>query len=272
MGVIAGFGEVLAEMGAAGFGAGQRRRRDRLADRDQAVEVEPVLPRQIERRRLAAKARAGERAAEFVERRDRALQTASIADDADVLPHQIVKPLAQVIEVAGGSRKRPAGAGNRFIDRHPIGIAKAALVRRPAGHGNAGEAAIDGGVRHPVAAEPVGAVHAAGVLAGGEQAGQPGRAVGLEAHPAHQVMGGRHHLDPPAGEIEAAIGAALHHALELGAHPIGAEMAHVDVDPAARRRVALAHLLVDGAGDDVPRRPFRRRAVTSHEALTVAAE
>ena len=271
MGVIAGIGEVLAEMGAAGFGAGQRRRRDGLADGDQALEVEPVLPAEIEHRRLAAKAGAGEGIAEFVERRDRAPQTASIADDADVLPHQIVKPLAQGIDVAGGFRERQAGAADRFIDRRAIGVAKAALLRRPACHGVAGEAAIDGGVRHPVAAEPVGAVHAAGILAGGEQAGQPGRAVGLEAHPAHQVVRRRHHLDPSAGEIEATIGAALDHALELGAHLVGAEMAHVDIDPAARRRVALAHLLVDGAGDDVPRRPFRRRAVTSHEAPAVAA-
>ena len=77
--MIAGIGEVLAEMGATGFDAGQRRRRDRLADRDQALEIEPVLPRKVERRRLAAKAGVIERIGKLVERPKRALQTVSIA-------------------------------------------------------------------------------------------------------------------------------------------------------------------------------------------------
>ena len=41
------------------------------------------------------------------------------------------------------------------------------------------------------------------------------RAVGVEHHAAHHVVRRRHDLDEAAGEIEAAVGAALDHALEL---------------------------------------------------------
>ena len=53
---------------------------------------------------------------------------------------------------------------------------------------------------------------------------RPGRAqwcVGLEDHAAHHVMRGRHHLDPAASQVEAAVGAALDHALEAAAHLSG---------------------------------------------------
>ena len=82
-------------------------------------------------------------------------------------------------------------------------------------------------------------MHAAGVLAGGVEPRHRRRAVGREHHAAHHVMRGRDHLDAAGGEIEAAIGAALDHALELAPHAVGAEMAHLDIDAAMREAKPL---------------------------------
>ena len=62
----------------------------------------------------------------------------------------------------------------------------------------AGNAAEHGRVGDPVAAQAVGAVHAAGIFAGRIQARHLGRAVGLEHQAAHHIMRGRHHLDQAA--------------------------------------------------------------------------
>jgi hypothetical protein len=53
-----------------------------------------------------------------------------------------------------------------------------------------------------------------------------------------------HDFDKSAGEIEAAVVAALYHALEELAHLIGAEMAHGDVQPAVRSELPFAHFLI----------------------------
>jgi hypothetical protein len=115
-------------------------------------------------------------------------------------------------------------------------------------------------------------MHAAGVLAGDEQAGQLRRGVGPAHHAAHEIMRGRHHLDQAAGEVEAAIVAALDHALELLAHVGRPEMAHLDVEPAVRRGAPGAHLRIHGAAHHVARRALQRRVVIAHEAAHVAVE
>ena len=81
-------------------------------------------------------------------------------------------------------------------------------------------------------------MHAACVLACDEQPAQRGGAVGGELHPAHHVVSRRHHFHQPRGEIEAAVGAALHHALEVLAHPLRAEVRHGDVQAAMRTRIS----------------------------------
>ena len=113
------------------------------------------------------------------------------------------------------ARERMLRARHLGLDRVLVGRAMAGIGRDPRRHRLAGDAAEHGRVGDAVAAEPVGAVHAAGVLAGDEQARQLGRGVDAAHHAAHEVVRGRHHLDQPAGEIEAAVGAALDHALEL---------------------------------------------------------
>ena len=60
------------------------------------------------------------------------------------------------------------------------------------------------------------------------------RAVGRELHPAHHVVRGRHHLDQAAGQVETAIGAALHHALELRGDVGRAQVRHREVHAAIR--------------------------------------
>src|SRR5258708_39859374 len=87
--------------------------------------------------------------------------------------------------------------------------------------------------------------HAARVLAGNEQPRPIGRRVRAADDAAHEVMRGGHHLDEAAGEIEAAVAAAIHHALELLRHLGRPEVAHLDVDAAVRARAPGLHLPVD---------------------------
>src|SRR6185436_3692613 len=140
------------------------------------------------------------------------------------------------------------------------------------GHRVPGNAAENGGIRDAVAAEPVRAVHAARVLAGDEEAVELARAIQPEHGPAHHVVRGRNDLDQPAREVEAAIGAALDHALELLRHALRPEMTHADVDAAVRGDPAGAHLGVDRARDDVARRALALGVVAAHEALVRAVQ
>src|SRR5580692_859873 len=77
----------------------------------------------------------------------------------------------------------------------------------------------------------------------------------------------RDHLDAPRREVEAAIGAALHHALELAAHILSAEMPHLDEHAAMAARITLAHAIDDRAADDVARGALALRIIAEHEAL-----
>ncbi len=198
----------------------------------------------------------------------RTQQPARVAQHADVVPHAVEQRFADRLEIAGRLRERrlvalDARADRRFVRR----FARSGCALHPRCHRLAGDAAEDRRVRDAVAAETVRAVHAAGVLAGGEEPGQRRRAVGPEDDAAHHVVRGRHDLDEPAGEVEAAIRAALDHALELASHVVDAEVRHADVDAAVRRGAAGAHLGVDAARDDVARRPLAVRVVAPHEAL-----
>src|SRR5690606_39522592 len=108
-------------------------------------------------------------------------------------------------------------------------------------------------------AQAVGAVHAAGVFAGREQAGQFGGAVGVEHQPTHHVVGGGHHFHQAAGQVEAAVGATLDHALELLAHFLGAQVAHLNVHAAVGCGAPGPHFGEDAARHDVARGTFTAR-------------
>ncbi len=105
-----------------------------------------------------------------------------------------------------------------------------AVGRHPRRHRLPGDAAEHGRVGDAVAAEAVGAVHAAGILAGHEQARQLGRGIDAAHHAAHEVVRRRHHLHEAARKVEAAVGAALHHALEHLGDLLGPQVRHLDVE------------------------------------------
>ncbi len=85
-------------------------------------------------------------------------------------------------------------------------------------------------------------------------------------------MRGRYHLDQAAGEIEAAIAAAIHHAFELFRDLGRPKMAHLDIDAAVRRDAAGSHFRVNRAADHVAGRAFKLRIVVAHEAVHRAVE
>src|SRR5262249_56812210 len=97
-------------------------------------------------------------------------------------------------------------------------------------------------------------------------------AIGRELDAAHHVMRGRHDFDTSRGEIEAAIGAALDHALELSPHVVGTEMSHAEPYATVRCRSAGPHLRIDRARDDVARGTLAARIVALHEAPAIAVE
>ncbi len=212
-------------------------------------------------------------APEDVQRTGRPRKTGGVAHDARVVPHGRLQLLAHRLEVAAFSRAEGTlGAGDRGVDGERIGGAKIALAADPRRHRVPGDAAENRGIGDAVAAQPVGAVHAARVLAGHEQSRERGRAIGGELDTAHHVMRGRHDLDTASGEIEAAIRAALDHALELAPHIVGAEVRHRQPDSAVRRGTSGAHLRIDSARDDVARRALAPWIVVLHEALARAIE
>ena len=82
----------------------------------------------------------------------------------------------------------------------------------------------------------------------------------------------RHHLDKAASKVEAAIGAALHHAGEFLRDIVGPQMRHGDMDAALRGGVALAHLVIDGAADNVARGALAALVIAEHEPLAIAVQ
>ena len=93
-----------------------------------------------------------------------------------------------------------------------------------------------------VAAEAVGAVHPAGDLARGEQAGHGRRAgLGVDPDPAHDVVRRRADLHRPRRDVD--VGQLLElvvHRRQLAPDVLGREVADVEEDAAVRRAAALA--------------------------------
>ena len=136
--------------------------------------------------------------------------------------------------------------------------------------GNLGDAAEHRGIRHAVAAQAVGAMHAAAVLARGEKSGRGGRAIDVELDPTHQVVRRRHDLDPAARQVEAAVLAAVDHAGEGPGDLLGTKMAHLDIDAAHGARAPGAHFGINAAADHVARGALAALVVIAHEALARA--
>ncbi len=126
------------------------------------------------------------------------------AHDAHILPHRLLQRRgAAAATSARLAAERLAGAGDLGVQHCLVGIAQGAHAADVRAHDIARDAAIDGGIGHAVAAEPVGAMRAASVLAGDVEPFHRRAGVGVDHHAAHEVMRGRHHLDQAAGQIEA---------------------------------------------------------------------
>ncbi len=80
-------------MRATGILTPQRRPGDHLGDGDLALEVQPILPGQIEGTVAVAQTRRLKLLVDGVERRYGTLQPRAIADHADVVPHHIEQTL-----------------------------------------------------------------------------------------------------------------------------------------------------------------------------------
>ncbi len=136
----------------------------------------------------------------------------------------------------------------------------AGLGRRVGRRAGPGPRPEDQQVRERVPAQPVGAVHAAGDLARGEQA-RDGRRARVRHDPdaAHHVVGGRADLHRPGRDVD--VGELLEllvHRGQLAPHVLGGQVADVEEDAAMRRAAALLDLGVDRPRDVVPGRELGR--------------
>ncbi len=190
------------------------------------------MPGQIVAKVFAGDAGFAKPRAQFLEATARARQALRVAKDADVVPHEVVERLANRLDVARSLADRTARARFRRREIPGCGLAPLAVAQGPLRHRVPRDRAEHGRIGDPVPAEAIGAVHAARVFASREQALERGAPVGRELDAAHHVVRGGNDFDEPAGEVEAAIGAALDHALELRAHVGLSQVRHRDVEPA----------------------------------------
>ncbi len=220
---IAVVGKIRPIVRAARILARRRRADDDARYGDEVREVERIVPRQVERPRASIEANRGELRVEVVEPLRGAREARPVAHDARIVPHQVVQALAYRFERGGigaPARKRRFGARDRPFQRRGVGLAPLAVAREPRRDRVAGNAAEYRRIGDTVAAQPVGAVHAARILAGHEESAPLRRAIRRELDAAHHVVRRGHDLDPAGREIEAAVGAALDHALELAPHVV----------------------------------------------------
>src|SRR5204862_4653636 len=136
----------------------------------EALEIEPVVPREVVAQVASRDADRTQLLEERCQASLRALESRGIAKDADVVPHELIEGFADGVEVARGTRKRESRTRFRLRDGLRVRLTPAAAGPRPCRHGVARDRAEDGRIRNAVASETIRAVHAARVLARGEEA------------------------------------------------------------------------------------------------------
>ncbi len=130
------------------------------------------------------------------------------ADDADQVVHRLLQLLVHRVGVLARrhprARTAPARSATAASTSAPVTAGRS--DPSPCTYSDAPSArppAEDQQVGQRVAAQPVGPVHAPGGLAGGEQAGHPGRgAVGVDLDPTHHVVAGRADLHRLLGDVD----------------------------------------------------------------------
>ncbi|MNT15183.1 hypothetical protein D3C72_1502250 [compost metagenome] len=202
-----------------------------------------------------------------------ALYACARAQYAHIVPHGLRQRLALVQEDPAGARERKLGPRHAGIDDALVRIAPGTIAAPDIGrHGIPGDAAEHRGIGHAIAPQTVCAMHAAAILACGEQAWRCRRTVHLELHSTHQIVGRRHDLDEAAGQVKAAVGATVHHAREGLADLLRPQVVHLDIHAAHRAGASGAHLGIDAAADHVPCGAFAARIVIQHETVARAVE
>src|SRR5678816_2078690 len=110
-----------AEMRSARVLARDRRGGDRAADANQALQVHPVVPGQVEGPIMVAQAACIEFRFEAGQFAPRVLEAWTVADDPDLFPHHVVEPLPNRLEASRSSFfERRFACGHGRVDR--IGI------------------------------------------------------------------------------------------------------------------------------------------------------
>lgn len=128
-------------------------------------------------------------------------------------------------------------------------------------------AGIDEAFEQRVAGHAVGAVQAGETgFANRIQAGDVGAALLVDHHPATGVVRRRDHRDRPFGDIDIEGQAAFVDRREVSLDKVGWLVADVQVDAIDAQAL---HLVVDGAGHDIPWCQFGTRVEALHEALAV---
>lgn len=250
-GVVAG-GEVVAEVGAAAFGAGEGGLEDDVGDAAERLCFSEAAAG------MATLGDAGEGGVAGGLRGEAFAQGGLIAEEAGAGPH-------------GGLQTGEDGLNLRLLfGRLGGGVGRDRLGRlegEPVGkHGLGGADAEDEALEQRVGGEAVGAMDAgAGGFASGVEAAAAGASGKVGADAAHEVVGSGADGDEIAGEVEMVYGEEGADAGEALVQ-VDADMAHVEIN--GEGRSLLAHAFArDGAGDDVAGGEFEQGVVALHEAF-----
>ena len=207
-----------------------RRRADEARHVDQVLGVEALLQVGV----LAAPRRHGhgvERAFDGVDLACRRRQAAHVTENAETVPGQGAQPLLQR-KGPSGDRAGTLQTGAGRVEPVPVD-GRARPFRRVAGDRLPGDGPEHHRFGHPVAAEAVGAVDAAGILAGREQPFQGRAAVGVDADAAHLEVRRGGHLDQVGRHVDADGQAAGVHARGGLEQEVLPEMPDVEMDAGA---------------------------------------
>src|SRR5262245_49201457 len=263
-------GEIPPPVRATTLATGERARNDEPRRGELAVDVEPVLPRGVERA-VTRHTRGGEPLGQLLDGRRGEPEALGVAHEPRTLQHDVAQLALDCVHLRrAAATQRCCGTRGSRLQRD-----RAHLGPRPPGderrHHVARDATEHGGLGNTIAAEAVRAMNAAGVLAGGEQAFHRRAAVGIDDDAAHHEVRGRPDLDGSAREVPAKVAASTHHAAKVALDHLGAQVRDVDPHAAVGRAAALGHLQKRCARDEVARGALETHGIVAlHEALATA--
>src|SRR5262245_36086757 len=141
VGEVARVGKVRAEVRPARVLARRGGEAYRFRDEDEVLEVEPVVPGQVEGQPAFGHAGRVEPRLQLVECARRACEARRIAHDADIVPHHVVEPLAYRLQITRRPAERRARGGKPALDGPFVRLVQGAAARYPARDGVARDTA-----------------------------------------------------------------------------------------------------------------------------------